>query len=164
VYKYGQIESLKRGKKMKKLLVLLILIVSPAQTFAETNTDKSAILTENAPAPIGIYSQAIKVDNTIYISGQIPLDPKTGNLIAGDFNKQAKQVLNNLSAITKAAGANLDNIVKLTVYMTDLANFAILNKTMSEYFHQPYPARVVIEVKGLPKQAPIEIEAIMKTK
>jgi 2-iminobutanoate/2-iminopropanoate deaminase len=144
---------------MKKLLMLLCsALCSPALASAQ------AIYTKNAPAPIGPYSQAVQVDNVVYFSGQIPIDPKTGELVSEDFDKQARQVLINLSEVAKAAGGTLNDIVKITVYVTDLSNFAILNKMMEEYFHKPYPARVTIEVKGLPKKALVEIEAIMKVK
>jgi 2-iminobutanoate/2-iminopropanoate deaminase len=151
---------------MKKVLALLfIILLNPAWLLAAVNSvqdDKQAIYTKNAPAPIGPFSQAIKIDDTVYLSGQLPTDPKTGELVTGDFTKQVKQVLLNLSEVAKAGGGTLDDIVKVTVYVTDLSNFAVVNKVMSEYFHKPYPARVTIEVKGLPKQATVEIEAIMK--
>jgi 2-iminobutanoate/2-iminopropanoate deaminase len=157
-----------RGKMMKRLLILLVFTVfSPILLFAtgsNSQLHKQAIYTKNAPAPIGPFSQAIRIDNTIYISGQIPIDIKTGELVSGAFNKQARQAITNLFEITKASGGTLDDIVKVTVYITDLANFAVFNQVMAEYFHKPYPARVVIEVKGLPKQAAVEIEAIMKMK
>lgn len=153
---------------MKKFLILLITAVFiPVFAFSSngrSQLSKQAIYTKKAPAPIGPYSQAVKIDNMIYISGQIPIDTKTGELVTGDFYKQANQVMTNLLGITKAAGGTLDDIVKVTVYMTDLSNFAILNKVMVEYFNKPYPARVAIEVKGLPTQASVEIEAIMRVK
>lgn len=153
---------------LKKNLVLFFLMMcSYALVFAagsHSQANKQDIYTKNAPAPIGTYSQAIKIDDTIYISGQIPIDIKTGELVSGDFDKQARKAINNLFEISKAAGGELDDIVKITVYLTDLSNFGVLNQVMAEYFHKPYPARAVIEVKGLPKKASVEIEAIMKTK
>lgn len=155
-----------RKHKLKMIAGIIILFSVSSTIYAANNSrmSKQELYTKSAPAPIGPYSQAIKIGNTIYISGQIPMDTKTDELVSGDFKTQAKQALTNLSEITKAAGGNLDDIVKVTVYMTDLSNFAIFNQVMTEYFHKPYPARVVIEVKGLPKAAPLEIEAIMKTK
>lgn len=100
----------------------------------------------------------------LYISGQIPLDLKTGELVKGNIQKQVRQAIANLSEITKASGGNLDNIVKITIYVTDLGNFSVINEIMSEYFHKPYPARAVLEIKALPKHADIEIEAIMVIK
>lgn len=129
---------------------------------ASSTFAKEIIQTNDAPAPIGIYSQAIKAGNTIYISGQIPMDPKTGALVHGDFKEQVKQTFMNLEAITKAAGGTLNNIVKLTVYLTDLNNFAAVNESMEKLFQKPYPARAVIEIKALPKNAMIEIEAVMQ--
>lgn len=147
---------------MKKLFILFVIAtVTPIIVFA---VDKHAIFTKAAPAPIGAYSQAIKLGDVTYLSGQIPLDNKTGELVKGDFSDQFKQAIINLSEITKASGGNLNDIVKVTVYVTDLANFAVINTVMKEYFHEPYPARVVIEVKGLPLHAAVEIEAIMAKK
>ena len=135
-----------------------------AHTQLSSIAHKHAIYTKNAPAPIGAYSQAMKMGNTTYISGQIPIDNKTGELVKGDFSDQFRQAIINLSEITKASGGSLNDIVKVTVYVTDLANFAVLNKVMKEYFHEPYPARVVVEIKGLPKHAAVEIEAVMEKK
>ncbi len=113
---------------------------------------------------LGAYSQAIKMGDITYLSGQIPIDNKTGELIVGEFSDQFRQAIVNLSEITKASGVSLNDIVKLTIYVTDLSHFSLLNKVMKECFYEPYPARVVIEVKGLPKHASVEIEAIMKNK
>lgn len=120
-----------------------------------------AIHTAQAPKAIGAYSQAAKIGNTVYISGQIPLDPITMTVVPGDFKAQADQTLKNLSAVVEASGASLDHIVKLTVYITDFVNFPILNELMAEYFNQPYPARAVIGVASLPKNVLVEIEAIL---
>jgi reactive intermediate/imine deaminase len=142
---------------INKLLPLILLLVSNASFAA-----KESIHTKTAPEPIGIYSQAIKTGHTIYISGQIPIDPKTGKIVEGDFKDQVNQAFTNINEITKAAGGKMDDIVKLTIYLTDLNNFAIVNEAMLELFHQPYPARAVIEIKSLPKAAPVEIEAVMQ--
>lgn len=152
---------------MNKILALFILTTfSSVLAFAANNSfiEKQVVYTKTAPVPIGPYSQAVKTGDTIYISGQIPIDTKTNELVLGKFDKQAEQAIINLSEITKAAGGTLDDIIKVTVYMTDLANFTTLNQVMAKYFHKPYPARVVIAVKELPKRASIEIEAIMKMK
>ncbi|OGT41432.1 MAG: reactive intermediate/imine deaminase [Gammaproteobacteria bacterium RIFCSPHIGHO2_12_FULL_40_19] len=122
---------------------------------------KIQIHTENAPAAIGTYSQAIQVGNTVYISGQIPLNPKTMKLSNADFQQQVKQVFDNLKAVAVAAGGDLSNIVKLQVFLQDMNQFAIVNEMMATYFKEPYPARAVIEVSRLPKDAGVEMDAIM---
>ncbi len=123
---------------------------------------KTIIHTVQAPAAIGAYSQAVKVGTTVYISGQIPLLPDTMQLVSDDFSAQAHQVFANLSAVAAAAGGALENAVKLTVYVTDLANFAMLNDVMSEHVSQPFPARAAVEVSALPKGAQVEIDAILQ--
>lgn len=122
---------------------------------------KTIVETKNAPNAIGPYSQAIKVNNTVYLSGQIPLVPDTMELISQDFTAQCHQVFKNLSSVTEAAGGSLKHIVKLTIYLSDLTNFPIVNEVMSTYFDQPYPARAAVGVKALPKNAAVEIEGIM---
>jgi reactive intermediate/imine deaminase len=119
------------------------------------------IYTEAAPAAIGPYSQAIKVGNTIFISGQIPLVPETMEIVEGGIEEQTHQVFANLIAVTKAAGGGLENLAKLTIFLTDLNDFAVVNKVMATYFLEPYPARATIEVSALPKGVTVEIEAIM---
>ena len=121
------------------------------------------IQTDNAPAAIGTYSQAVAVEGarTVYISGQIPLDPRTMEVAAEDLAGQAHQVFENLRAVAEAAGGSLADCVKLTVYLTDLTKFPTLNQIMAEYFEEPFPARVAIEVSALPKGVAIEIDAIM---
>jgi reactive intermediate/imine deaminase len=120
-----------------------------------------AIVTDQAPAAIGTYSQAIKAGNTVYLSGQIPLQPGSMELVAGDITAQAKQVFDNLSAVAKAAGGGMDDMVKLNISLTDLHCFTQVNEVMATYFDQPYPARACVGVASLPKGAAIEIEAIM---
>lgn len=122
---------------------------------------KQRINSPLAPQPIGTYSQAIHVNNTVYFSGQIPLDAKTMTIVSDDFLVQAEQVFKNLQAVCEAAGGSMDKIVKLTIYMMDLIHFPIVNETMAKFFHEPYPARTTIEVSGLPKASQIEIDAIM---
>jgi len=122
---------------------------------------RSIIATEQAPAAIGPYSQAVRAGNTVYFSGQIPLDPATGGLVDGDISVQARRVFDNLAAVAQAAGGSLAQIVRVGIYVTDLANFAAVNAVMAEYFQPPYPARSTIEVSGLPKAAQVEVDAIM---
>ena len=122
---------------------------------------REPIKTGNAPAAIGPYSQAVRHGNTVYLSGQIPLDPATMQLVEGDIAKQAHRVFRNLQAVCEAAGGNLDGIVKLNIYMTDLGHFAQVNEIMAEYFSEPYPARATVEVSGLPLGAAVEVEAVL---
>ncbi|GAB2189780.1 RidA family protein [Sessilibacter sp. MAH2] len=123
-------------------------------------TNRATIHTDNAPAAIGTYSQAIKVNNTVYMSGQIPLVPETMQMVSENFTEQAHQVFKNLAAVIEAAGGDLKDIVKLNIYLTDLSNFAQVNEVMSAYFSQPYPARAAIGVSELPKAALIEADAV----
>ena len=122
---------------------------------------KQSLSTHAAPEAIGTYSQAIKVDSTIYISGQIPLDPSTMELVGPDIDSQINQVLKNLEAVCRSAGGELDSIVKFTVYLINLEYSAKVNKIMQEFLNEPYPARATVEVVALPKGAQIEIDAIM---
>ena len=122
---------------------------------------KQIIHTSSAPAALGPYSQAVRVGDTIYISGQTPLDPSTMELVGGDIQAQARQVFENLSAIAKAAESELSHAVKLTIYLTDLDNFQSVNKVMRNYFEEPYPARVTVGVASLPKAAAVEIDATL---
>ncbi|KRA31638.1 reactive intermediate/imine deaminase [Rhodanobacter sp. Root627] len=121
----------------------------------------SVIATTEAPAAIGPYSQAVRAGNTVYFSGQIPLDPATGALVEGDITVQTRRVFDNLVAVAQAAGGSLSQIVRVGIYVTDLANFAAVNAVMAEYFQQPYPARSTIEVSALPKAAQVEVDAVM---
>ena len=122
---------------------------------------KEIISTKNAPQAIGPYSQAVKAGNLMFISGQIPLDPKTGDLVSQSIEDQAKQVLENVKSICEAAGCSIDDIVKISIFLTDLSNFAVVNDMMKEYFSEPYPARATVEVSGLPLGVNVEIEAII---
>jgi reactive intermediate/imine deaminase len=124
-------------------------------------SSRQIINTTQAPAAIGPYSQAVRAGDTVYFSGQIPLDPATGNLIDGDITAQARRVFENLVAVAQAAGGSLAQVVRVGIYVTDLANFAEVNAVMAEYFQQPYPARSTIEVSALPKGAQVEVDAIM---
>jgi reactive intermediate/imine deaminase len=123
--------------------------------------NKIPIHTEHAPAAIGTYSQAIRSGNLVFLSGQIPLDPATMEIVEGDFDARARRVFENLKAVTEAAGGTLEQIVKLTIYLTDLDNFAAVNAAMADYFVEPYPARAALGVAALPKGADVEAEAIL---
>ena len=122
---------------------------------------KSVISTEQAPAAIGTYSQAIKAGNTVYLSGQIPLVPATMQMVEGGFEAEAVQVFENLKAVCEAAGGSLADIVKLNIFLTDLGNFATVNEVMGRYFQQPYPARAAIGVAALPRGAQVEMDGIL---
>ena len=122
---------------------------------------KKAIHSDNAPAAIGTYSQAIDAAGLVFLSGQIPLDPKTMDVVDGDFEARARQVFENLSAVATAAGGSLDDVVKLTIYLTDLDNFAAVNSVMEGFFQQPYPARAAVGVASLPKGVDVEADAIL---
>tara|TARA_R100001230_G_scaffold25568_1_gene21135 strand:- start:2394 stop:2783 length:390 start_codon:yes stop_codon:yes gene_type:complete len=124
-------------------------------------SNKAVINTEKAPAAIGPYSQAIKAGNTVYLSGQIPLDPDTMEIVSDDFEAQARQVFTNLQAVCEEAAGSLGDIVKLNLYLIDLDNFAIVNKVMEEFFAMPFPARAAVGVKALPKGSQVEAEAVM---
>ncbi|MEE8426344.1 MAG: RidA family protein [Woeseiaceae bacterium] len=122
---------------------------------------KQAIHSDDAPAAIGTYSQAIRVDSLVFLSGQIPLDPATMEVVAGDFEARARQVFDNLRAVARAAGGDLGNVVKLTVFLTDLSNFGTVNSVMEDYFDTPFPARAAVGVASLPKGVDIEADAIL---
>lgn len=120
------------------------------------------ISTENAPAAIGTYNQAIKTGTTVYLSGQIPLVPETMEIISEDFSEQAVQVFKNLAAVCNAAGGSLENAVKLNIFLTDLSNFAKVNEIMAKYVSEPYPARAAVQVSALPKGVQIEIDGVLE--
>ena len=122
---------------------------------------KQAILSDSAPAAIGTYSQAIRSGGLVFLSGQIALDPDTMEIVAGDFEARARRVFDNLKAVTAAAGGELNQIVKLTIFLTDLNDFATINSVMEDYFDQPYPARAAVQVAALPKGADVEADAIL---
>lgn len=122
---------------------------------------KQAISTRAAPKAIGTYSQAVRVGQTVYLSGQIPLNPETMELDAGDMRAQIARVFENLRAVARAAAGDLENVVKLNVFLTDLGNFALVNEVMAQYFSQPYPARAAIGVAALPKGAAVEMDAVL---
>lgn len=122
---------------------------------------RTAVHTDLAPQAIGPYSQAIRAGNSVYLSGQIALDPQTGGLVRGGLETEARRVFQNLKAVAEAAGEGLPQVVRVTVYLVDLAHFAKVNAIMSEYFHEPYPARVTIGVAALPRGAQLEVDAVM---
>ncbi len=122
---------------------------------------REVITTDQAPAAIGPYSQAVRSGDTVYFSGQIPLDPASGAMVEGGVEAQARRVFDNLKAVCAAAGGELSDIVRVGIYVTDLANFATVNTVMAEYFAKPYPARSTIEVSALPKGALVEVDAVM---
>jgi reactive intermediate/imine deaminase len=122
---------------------------------------RESIQTAAAPKAIGTYSQAVRVGDIVYISGQIPLDPASGQLISGDIDAEIRRVFENLKAIAQAAGGSLADVVKVTVFLTDMANFPRLNEIMSTYFSEPYPARAAIGVAALPRGARVEVECIL---
>lgn len=124
-------------------------------------TNRSTVHTEQAPAAIGTYSQAVKVGDTVYLSGQIPLVPSTMELVEGGIEQQIEQVFQNLSAVCQAAGGSLQDIVKLNIFLTDLQHFAKVNESMARYFSQPYPARAAIGVASLPRGAQVEMDGIL---
>lgn len=124
--------------------------------------EKIIIATDNAPAAIGTYSQAVKVGSTVYLSGQIPLVPSTMQIVSDDFEAQVVQVFENLTAVCNAAGGSINDIVKLNIFLTDLSHFAKVNEIMSRYFSQPYPARAAIGVKQLPKDSQVEMDGVME--
>jgi reactive intermediate/imine deaminase len=122
---------------------------------------KQIIATADAPSAIGPYSQAVRVGNTIWVSGQIPLDPATKELVTGDIEAQTRRVFENLKIIVLASGASLDDVVKVNIFLVDLAHFALVNKVMAEYFRAPYPARAAVGVASLPRGAQVEVECIV---
>ncbi len=122
---------------------------------------RQPVRTADAPAAIGPYSQATRCGGTVFVSGQIPLDPATGELVAGDLAAQARRAFENLRAVCQAAGGSLDDVARVGLYMTDLSQFAVVNSVMAEYFAEPYPARSTIEVSALPKAAQFEVDAVM---
>lgn len=122
---------------------------------------RQAIQTEHAPAAIGPYSQAVRCGNTVYLSGQIPLSPNSGDLVLGDISFQARRIFENLKAVCEAAGGSLDSVARIGIYLTDLSHFSAVNAVMAEYFQAPYPARSTIGVAALPRGADIEVDAVM---
>ena len=123
---------------------------------------KTIIQTDNAPQAIGTYSQAVKVDNTVYISGQIPLDPATMEVVEGGIEAEITRVFGNLQAVAEASGGSLANVVKLNIFLVDLGNFPTVNEIMARYFSEPYPARAAVGVASLPKGSQVEMDAVME--
>ncbi len=123
---------------------------------------REIISTSNAPQAIGTYSQAVKNDNRVYLSGQIPLVPETMEMVDGDMEAQIRRVFDNLQAVCQAAGGTLQDVIKLNVYLTDLGHFPLVNQVMAEYFSEPYPARAAVGVAALPKDAAVEMDGVME--
>lgn len=143
---------------------LALGLFTPAPSSLSMTSDdmtKTIIQTDHAPRAIGTYSQAVKVGNTVYLSGQIPLVPETMELVAGDMETQIRQVFDNLAAVAAAAGGSLADLVKLNIYLTDLSHFPLVNQVMATYFQQPYPARAAVGVAALPKGAAVEMDGIL---
>jgi reactive intermediate/imine deaminase len=122
---------------------------------------RTSVFTDKAPKAIGPYSQAVRAGNTVYLSGQIPLDPKSGELVKGDIALEARRAFDNLKAVAAAAGDGLQQVVRVTIYLTDLGDFTKVNEVMAEYFQEPYPARATVGVAALPRGARVEIDAVM---
>src|SRR3970040_721110 len=122
---------------------------------------KEIVKTNEAPAAIGTYSQAVKAGNTVYLSGQIPLDPASGEMVAGEIRARIARAFDNLAAVAKAAGGRLQDVVKLNVFLTDLGNFPLVNEIMAQYFQEPYPARAAVGVAALPRGAQVEMDDVM---
>ena len=154
---------MKNSKKILLFLCTIPIISILIFSTESTKMPKEIISTTSAPQAIGPYSQAVKTTNLMFISGQIPLDPVTGDLVEGSIEDEANQVLKNLRSICEAAGYSLDDAVKITIFLTDLGNFSVVNDVMKEYFSEPYPARATVEVSGLPLGVNVEIEAIIST-
>ena len=153
-----------RNSKKQFLFLCTIPLLSTLIFSKEINEmSKEIISTENAPQAIGPYSQAVKAGGLMFISGQIPLNPETGDLVSGSIEDEANQVLQNIKSICEAAGHGMEDIVKITIFLTDLGNFATVNEVMKKHFSEPYPARATVEISGLPLGVNVEIEAIVLT-
>ena len=151
-----------RNSKKQFLFLCTIPLLSTLIFSKEINEmSKEIISTENAPQAIGPYSQAVKAGGLMFISGQIPLNPETGDLVSGSIEDEANQVLQNIKSICEAAGHGMEDIVKITIFLTDLGNFATVNEVMKKHFSEPYPARATVEISGLPLGVSVEIEAIV---
>jgi reactive intermediate/imine deaminase len=138
------------------------LIPAPTRYFLEFHVSRTPITTADAPQAIGTYSQAVRSGSTVYLSGQIPLDPASGQLVTGDMEAQVRRVFDNLRAVAVAAGSDLDSVVKLNVYLTDLGHFQLVNQVMAEYFSEPYPARAAVGVAALPRGAAVEMDCVLE--
>jgi reactive intermediate/imine deaminase len=154
---------MRNSEKISLFLCTILLISNFVYSKEFNQMPKEIISTNNAPQAIGPYSQAVKTGDLIFISGQIPLNPETGDLVSGSIEDQANQVLKNIQSICEASGHGLEDIVKITIFLTDLGNFATVNEVMKKYFKEPYPARATVEVSGLPLGVNVEIEAIVGT-
>ena len=154
---------MRNSKKVILFLCTIPLISNFIFSKEPKKMSKEIISTNKAPQAIGPYSQAVKIGNLIFISGQVPINPETGDVVSGSIEDQANQVIENIRNICEAADRDLGDIVKLSIFLTDLGNFSIVNEVMKKYFSEPYPARATIEVSGLPLGVDVEIEAIVTT-
>jgi len=154
---------MRNSKKVILFLCTIPLISNFIFSKEPKKMSKEIISTNKAPQAIGPYSQAVKTGNLIFISGQVPINPETGDVVSGSIEDQANQVIENIRNICEAADRDLGDIVKLSIFLTDLGNFSIVNEVMKKYFSEPYPARATIEVSGLPLGVDVEIEAIVTT-
>jgi len=154
---------MRNSKKVILFLCTISLISNFIFSKEPNKMSKEIISTNKAPQAIGPYSQAVKAGNLIFISGQVPINPETGDVVSGSIEDQANQVIENIRNICEAAGRDLGDIVKLSIFLTDLGNFSIVNEAMKKHFSEPYPARATIEVSGLPLGVDVEIEAIVAT-
>jgi len=154
---------MRNSKKVIPFLCTISLISNFIFSKELNKMSKEIISTNKAPQAIGPYSQAVKTGNLIFISGQVPINPETGDVVSGSIEDQANQVIENISNICEAANRDLGDIVKLSIFLTDLGNFSIVNEVMKKHFSEPYPARATIEVSGLPLGVDVEIEAIVAT-
>ena len=154
---------MRNSKKVILFLCTISLIPNFIFSKEPNKMSKEIISTNKAPQAIGPYSQAVKTGNLIFISGQVPINPETGDVVSGSIEDQANQVIENIRNICEAADRDLGDIVKLSIFLTDLGNFSIVNEVMKKYFSDPYPARATIEVSGLPLGVDVEIEAIVTT-
>ena len=154
---------MRNSKKILFFLCTIPLVSNLILSEEPKKMKKEIISTENAPQAIGPYSQAVKAGNLMFISGQIPMNPETGDLVTGTIEDEANQVLKNIKSICEAAGYGFEDIVKITIFLTDLTNFSKVNEVMKDHFLEPYPARATVEISGLPLGVNVEIEAIVAT-
>ena len=152
---------MKNDKPIFLILCTILIAISYIFIYERNSMSKEIIFTEKAPKAIGPYSQAVKANGFLFVSGQIPLNPATGDLMNASIEDQAEQVIKNLTSICEAANLTLSDIVKLTIYITDMKDFAVVNEAMLKHFKEPYPARATIEVAALPLEVNVEMDAIL---
>ena len=152
---------MKNDKPIFLILCTILIAISYIFIYERNSMSKEIIFTEKAPKAIGPYSQAVKANGFLFVSGQIPLNPETGDLVNASIEDQAEQVIKNLTSICEAANLTLSDIVKLTIYITDMKDFAVVNEAMLKHFKEPYPARATVEVSALPLGVNVEMDAIL---